>query len=237
MSFEKFAVAAWVYHRSTPKQRLRVIFSMFDSKHSGALDKADLASLLLVVTAAARQQTYRPGRPFKERSLSQSWHAPAKPALPQPPPTSSAAAGAGAVAPAPPAPPPNNAATHGPAAETAPSPAALAIAAAAAEAADAADSVQEGLAWGVGDGQEGAAEGEGGIDMEALEALAVFMADAAIARFDSDRDKKLNPAEWEKFAAAEEEDVSTFEKKIAALLTNPLVNSEEGAGANDCPPE
>ena len=62
MSFEKFAVAAWVYHRSTPKQRLRVIFSIFDSKHSGALDKADLASLLLVVTAAARQQMYRPGR-------------------------------------------------------------------------------------------------------------------------------------------------------------------------------
>ena len=58
-----------VYHRSTPKQRLRVIFSMFDSKHSGALDKADLASLLLVVTAAARQRT-DPGGLSRRGSLA-----------------------------------------------------------------------------------------------------------------------------------------------------------------------
>ena len=49
-----------------------------------------------------------------------------------------------------------------------------------------------------------------------------LMASAVLARFDADRDRKLNAAEWAHFAATEHKDLCAFEARVMTLLTKPL---------------
>ena len=253
VSFEKYAVAAWVLSRSTLPQRLGVVFAMFDSRQSGSLDKSDLSSLLLVVTAASHQKGYRPGQPIGELAPPQhvGWQGikvsngaaaakeqpPSQPPQPpqpsqlqqQQPPNKESAQ------PQPqPRQPPQQQSSRG----NGPTPSPVAVAmweAARAESSKAADG--EG---GSGNGGEiatgGNASGEtststststsGGGGGGALEkewgGAADLMASAVLARFDADRDRKLNAAEWAHFAATEHKDLCAFEARVMTLLTKPL---------------
>ena len=211
VTFQKFAIAAWVYHRSDMRHRQQIIFSMFDSKRAGALNRQDLATLLLVTSAAENPEAYFPSRPLRERPQAQfrGWREKL-----QSPANRAKSSGTDAVLPGKYLGPEKEGDTNGSTkkgmdqgGETSPSPAALAVAAAADTAIARASQT-----WTVAKPSV-SAESKGYIDNDPnflsekspFRPFADVMADMALSRFDLDSDGKLSLTEFLDFASAAEQ--------------------------------
>lgn len=239
VTFQKFAIAAWVYHRSDMRQRQQIIFFMFDSKRAGALNRQDLATLLLVTSAAENPETYFPGLPLRERPKAQfrGWREQQQSLANR----GAKSRGTDAVLPGKYLGSETGGGTNGSTkkgmdqgGETGPSPAALAVAAAA----DTAEA-RASQTWAVAKPSV-SAEAKGYIDNDPnflsekspFRRFADVMADMALSRFDLDRDGKLSLTEFLEFASTAEQGcngigiLSDFETLLSSVLVNPVEKNE-----------